>query len=701
MKLASACIFSAMAASVWLIAGSCATQLPNNNEVIEDYPKLHGKFVDSGEYPSISAVEAFIGDDDFFVSYRWGDDIVYAGGNWSSRIDLAAFEQSEDQFFAGPYLLSLEYQQAERWTDIPDSPKVPYLLDSEQWGRFREQLFGTLLSKSSRSGVVMHFDNEDYFFYYNEDLEFEAPLFVDKPADYSISEEISFKDFIGGSLPQLETFLEAEHIDARRVVFSTGDSGQYSLPFLYINLDRSIGVFVRHPRYPAGERVTGSDLHVAQSVGHVAQSHLGGLAVRPVSSIFRLFFAATEAVAETVRPTSLAFMDPQAIPAVSQGPGMNLTAWDERLEVIAPASAAQGEIRYLIDGEEFFTRFIEAIAAASESVQIRSYIFDNDDFAERIGRLLRRRSEEGLDVKILLDGLGTIIATGTDPEDIPDDYVPPESVRTFLEQDSDIEVRQVRNPWLVAGDHVKTTIVDDKIAFTGGMNIGREYRYSWHDLMIELKGPVVNIIAREFDSAWAHAGLFGDFGLFFNKLNQRKARVTNGGNPLRVLMTKTGDAEVFRAQREAIRNAQRYIYIENAYFTDDAMLYELALARRRGVDVRVILPLVSNHGPMNASNALAANAMLEQGIRVFLYPGMSHVKAAVFDGWACFGSANWDNLSFHTNKELNIATSHAPTVDELLERLFKADFEQSVELIEPFPERWSDYLTEIMVDYLL
>jgi phosphatidylserine/phosphatidylglycerophosphate/cardiolipin synthase-like enzyme len=104
---------------------------------------------------------------------------------------------------------------------------------------------------------------------------------------------------------------------------------------------------------------------------------------------------------------------------------------------------------------------------------------------------------------------------------------------------------------------------------------------------------------------------------------------------------------------------------------------------------------------MNASNALAANAMLEQGIRVFLYPGMSHVKAAVFDGWACLGSANCDNLSFHTNKELNIATSHAPTVDELLERLFKADFAQSVELTEPFPERWSDYLTEIMVDYLL
>ncbi len=131
------------------------------------------------------------------------------------------------------------------------------------------------------------------------------------------------------------------------------------------------------------------------------------------------------------------------------------------------------------------------------------------------------------------------------------------------------------------------------------------------------------------------------------------------------------------------------------------MLYELARARRRGVDVRVILPLVSNHGALNQSNALAANAMLEHGIRVFLYPGMSHVKAAVFDGWACMGSANWDKLSFRTNKELNIATSHEPTVNELLERVFAEDFGKSVELTEPFPARWSDHLMEVVADYLL
>ncbi len=115
----------------------------------------------------------------------------------------------------------------------------------------------------------------------------------------------------------------------------------------------------------------------------------------------------------------------------------------------------------------------------------------------------------------------------------------------------------------------------------------------------------------------------------------------------------------------------------------------------------MILPLVGNHGPVNKSNALAANAMLEHGIRVYLYPGMSHVKAAVFDGWACLGSANWDKLSFRTNKELNIATSHPPAVRELERRVFDVDFEKSVELTEPFPERWSDHLAELVADYVL
>ena len=87
-------------------------------------------------------------------------------------------------------------------------------------------------------------------------------------------------------------------------------------------------------------------------------------------------------------------------------------------------------------------------------------------------------------------------------------------------------------------------------------------------------------------------------------------------------------------------------------------------------------------------------------MRVFIYPGMSHVKAAVFDGWACLGSANLDRWSLKLNKELNVATSDPDAVQRLEQALFDVDFERSVELAEPFPERWSDYLLELVGDYV-
>jgi cardiolipin synthase len=685
------------------VAGvSCSSQPEVAEEMpLEDYPTLPGRFAEEGVLEPLIAADAFIGDDEFFISYEGADGLVYAGGNWSNKIDISAVEQSTDDTYSGPYILPLEYQQRHVWAGIPETPIRPRLLSSEQWGRFREQLFAAVLPRAKKVGVAMYFDNDDYFLYYNDADRFEARLILEKPADYSVGEGISFAEFIRRGLPQLKLFLEQEGVTERRIVFSTGDAGAYSLPFLYVDLDLPIAVFVRYAPAPKNRAAADSTTQMAQSVGHLAQSHLGGLLARPVSSVFRLFFVAKDVAVETVTPSWMVTLEATPIPAISEAEEMNLDDWKVQLEQTLGRPASKGTIDFLIDGEAFFTRFVDAITAAKESINIRTYIFDNDDFAEKIGELLRRRAAEGVDVKVLLDGLGTIVASGDHDESMPEEHVAPESVRLFLESDSDIEVRQSKNPWLVSGDHVKTTIIDRKTAFTGGMNIGREYRYVWHDMMMELHGPVVDILTHEFNDAWAHAGFFGDLGYFFHKMRRNARDAEDIGYPIDVLFTRSGNAEIFRAQRAAIRSARKYIYIQNAYFTDDAMLYELAKARRRGVDVRVIMPLRGNHGPINTSNILAVNAMLEHGIRVFVYPGMSHVKAAVFDGWACLGSANWDKLSFRTNKELNIATSHPAAVDELLERVFIADFNKSVEVTEPFPERWSDQLFEILADYLL
>ena len=159
------------------------------------------------------------------------------------------------------------------------------------------------------------------------------------------------------------------------------------------------------------------------------------------------------------------------------------------------------------------------------------------------------------------------------------------------------------------------------------------------------------------------------------------------GHPIRLLYTKLGDSQIYRAQLAAVRAAKRYVYIHNPYISDDGFLVALIRARRRGVDVRVILSTRGDSPTIDRSNLLAANAMFRRGIRVYLYPGFSHVKAAIYDGWSCLGSANLDKMSLRINKELNLATSHQDTVRTLETRLFEVDFEISTEMTHPFDEQ--------------
>jgi cardiolipin synthase A/B len=86
---------------------------------------------------------------------------------------------------------------------------------------------------------------------------------------------------------------------------------------------------------------------------------------------------------------------------------------------------------------------------------------------------------------------------------------------------------------------------------------------------------------------------------------------------------------------------------------------------------------------------------------VYIYPGMSHVKAAIFDGWACVGSANFDKLSLEVNKELNLATSDSATVGKLLEQVFLPDLAISHEVTERVEVTFAQVLAERAVDEFL
>ena len=130
-------------------------------------------------------------------------------------------------------------------------------------------------------------------------------------------------------------------------------------------------------------------------------------------------------------------------------------------------------------------------------------------------------------------------------------------------------------------------------------------------------------------------------------------------------------------------------YIQNAYFSDDRIVKELIAARSRGVDVRVILPNINDVGIMDAVNRYMANKLFKNGVRVYFYNGMSHVKAAVFDGFAVVGSANFDKMSLYVNREMSLGIYDPSFVSQLTERLFEKDFNNSQEMTAPLDLSWT------------
>lgn len=431
------------------------------------------------------------------------------------------------------------------------------------------------------------------------------------------------------------------------------------------------------------------------------QSHALALLRNPVTSVNRLAWLTYQSGAAVV-PRRLPKPAGDPLPGPTAGAPMDPRAWEAQLDGLVTPARERGRMWPLIDGNAYFAALLEAIGDARESIDIQVYIFDGDDYALKVADLLKQRSRE-VRVRVLVDRLGSMMA-GQVPSRSP--YFsrgqPPLSIVDYLRRDSAIEVRALDNPWLTS-DHTKLIVVDGRRAFTGGMNIGREYRYEWHDLMVGLEGPVVGRLQQDFDRHWAYAGPGGD--LAWALAGARPAPAANdpdgdGHFDIRPLYTRAADPQILRAQLAAMRAAQSRIWVQQPYVSDDEVIDSLIDARRRGVDVRVVLPTRNDSGFMHSANLLAAKAFVANGIRVYAYPGMTHVKAALYDGWACIGSANFDKLSLRVNREIDLATSDPGFVAALERDLFLADFARSQEWVRPQPVRWTDYIAEFFADQL-
>jgi cardiolipin synthase len=433
---------------------------------------------------------------------------------------------------------------------------------------------------------------------------------------------------------------------------------------------------------------------------HLLRSHSTAIVVRPFSSTFELGNRLWDRGWDWGRRLEVRIirdpaLDWTPIPDLPEHPElMDLVAWEKHLDELTGSSATTARVEFLMGGKLFYERLERAINDARHGIDLQTYLFDNDDVARSVADQLRARSAD-IEVRVMFDGLGTYLSHLATADSQPEETEFIDNLARYLCKGSDIRLRVLPNIWF-SGNHVKSMIFDRRLAFIGGMNIGREYRYEWHDMMIQLEGKAVGLLSENFENTWRFNGWSGDFAL--REPSSPSVFRISGEVPVRLLYTLPNRAQIYRAQLEAIRRASAYIYIENAYFADDRILYELCRARRKGVDVRVIIPAVVNHAIMEHSNRIAINTLLEHGARVYMYPGMSHIKAAVYDGWACVGTANFDKLSLQINRELNLATSHPATVKQLLDMLFEPDFRKSTELTEPVSLELKDHLIELIAD---
>ena len=190
----------------------------------------------------------------------------------------------------------------------------------------------------------------------------------------------------------------------------------------------------------------------------------------------------------------------------------------------------------------------------------------------------------------------------------------------YLKTDSAVQVRQFYNAFC-SYDHSKIYFVDGTRAWLGGMNIGREYRSEWHDMMVELQGPIVQTLEYDYQLDLAHASWLGDLAYLHALLSLQKPSVMPGTNidwmQLRLLPTTTVRKSYAKGVLHSLHHAQSYIYAENPYLFDKRVMSRLVRARQRGVDVRVLLPHVNDSEASARAELIGANYLIRNGVRVF------------------------------------------------------------------------------------
>ncbi len=316
------------------------------------------------------------------------------------------------------------------------------------------------------------------------------------------------------------------------------------------------------------------------------------------------------------------------------------------------AAEPGNSVRMLRNGEETYAAMLEAIDAAEKSVGLCTYIFRGDPAGDKFVDALARACRRGVQVRVLIDGVGSGYFWSDGYARLRKAGVPAER---FLHS-----YFPWRMPFLNLRNHRKVLVVDGRVGFAGGINIGDENLLSTRpahpvrDTHFRFDGPVVEQLTETFADDWLFTTeeklLNDDWFPSIAEAGALTARVVTSGPDEDMEQIEFVTLHAISCARQSIRVVTPY------FLPPDVLTTALGLAAMRGLAVDIVVPEHSNHVVLDWARRVPLRTLLEAGCRVWLLPPpFDHSKLmTIDDAWSMIGSANWDTRSFRLNFELNV-----------------------------------------------
>lgn len=324
----------------------------------------------------------------------------------------------------------------------------------------------------------------------------------------------------------------------------------------------------------------------------------------------------------------------------------------------------------LFNGEEFFDMLFKEIENAKSSIYIQTYIMRSDKMGKKLCKILTNKAREGVDVKLLIDGMGSRRLHSSDIKNMREAGVEVEIFFPFF--------LSFVSPRINYRNHRKIYILDGKIGYLGGFNVGDEYYdggkkwESWRDSVIKIKGSAVYMLKYRFilDFNFAAGNRHVKYEDELNEFHGSSAcQIVTSGPDNEWPSIKDGFLKMISSAKESV-------YIETPYFIpDDSVLESLRVAILSGVNVKLLLPFKGDHPFVFWASLSFAGKILEAGGEVYFYKnGFQHSKVIIMDNkMVSMGTANMDVRSFQLNFEAN-----AFIYDEEIAKKFSEKFLQDI-----------------------